>query len=139
MASIADSFQIYQPDLEAINQGNSSPVRPGTLIRLTPWNYGKCADPADAVPTCRVYSVKAGDFMFNIAQMFQVDTQELLAVNVPLTLDSTLAPGQRVKIPPHPEKCGFNVIEAEPPTTGVTTCRKYQVKAGDSLSSIALA
>jgi LysM repeat protein len=97
----------------------------------------KCPNPSETGPSCRYYVVQGGDYMTYIAAGFGVSVDALLEANKDLGLSSTLAPGQRVKIPPFPETCGRGTA-ARFPTEGVSLCRVYNILEGDSLASIAV-
>lgn len=135
MASIASSFNVYMHWMVDLN-GES--VQPGQRIKLPPW-YSRCPSMESATnPPCRVYRVKEGDTIFRIASGFRISVDQLVAANPGFTVNSVLSKGQPVKIPPFDTSCGKGTV-SEFPTDGVTSCRAYRVKSGDSVYSIALA
>lgn len=136
MASIASSFNIYMHWMQNLN---GEAVQPGQQIKLPPW-YSRCPSMEAANdPPCRVYRVKNGDTMYRIASGFRTSVDLLVAANPGFTANSVLSQGQPVKIPPFDASCGSGTVVSDFPTDGVTTCRAYRVKSGDSVYSIALA
>ncbi|GAB4813460.1 hypothetical protein N2152v2_000506 [Parachlorella kessleri] len=140
LSGVATKFSIYINDLQDLNSDvldDTTPMRTGLKLRLPPWDKNSCPDPSDTAPSCRYYIVQGGDYVNLIAAGFGVSVDDLLAANTDLANTSTLAPGMRVKIPPFPGSCGKG-YPAKFPTEGINLCRLYNIKEGDSLSSIAV-
>lgn len=136
MASIASSFNLYMHWMVNLN---GEAVQPGQRIKLPPW-YSRCPSMESATnPPCRVYNVKNGDTMYRIASGFRTSVDLLVAANPGFTVNSVLSQGQPVNIPPFDASCGSGTAVSGFPTDGVTSCRAYRVKSGDSVYSIALA
>lgn len=142
LTSIASAFNVYTKDIISANEallGAGGAVTPGMHLQLPPWDPATCKNAADAdVPSCQVYSVKAGDSMSSIATAFGTSVDGLVAVNPGMNAASTLSVGQPIKIPPFPATCGAGTPVTGPPVGDVTVCRAYIVGPGESLNSIAL-
>lgn len=74
------------------------PTHPPTRPTLQPWDYSVCPDPDSDAPSCRVYAVQSGDFVFGIASIFRVTVGALLEVNPGLAVDTYLQSGMRLRI-----------------------------------------
>jgi LysM repeat protein len=75
------------------------------------------------------YTVAQGDYPFCLARRFDVNLDELLSINN-LTMDSLLSPGDVLKIPQTGDPFEGDRSLHDHPTT-------YQIKAGDTINSIA--
>ncbi|KXT77976.1 LysM peptidoglycan-binding domain-containing protein [Streptococcus sp. DD13] len=81
------------------------------------------------------YTIQSGDSFYSIAESFGLDPVQLAADNG-MTIYDVITPGQQLSVPGVAQ-----VPEAPKPTAAVATTSQasYQVKAGDSFSSIAAA
>ena len=131
--SVAQQYGIdYDTQVAALTQcigyqeGNFLNV--GQSICLAPFyptcKYVVATDPAD--DECKVYTVQQGDTMTSIASSFNIYTDWLVQLN-----GASVAPGQRIKLPPWYSRCPDLTSTDNPP------CRVYRVKDGDSLYTIA--
>jgi LysM repeat protein len=139
--------QIYLDDasLVAIGQGTVSPNVP-TQPAGTAQPIGTAGLVSTVVPGSNTYTIQAGDSLFAIALAHNLTLDQLLALNPGLTRDSILQIGQVINVggsapastaqPTAASTTAPTAVPTVAPTTGGATT--YTVKAGDTLSAIAL-
>jgi len=116
--AIAQRFGVSVDDLKRINNLTSNTLRVGQVLRIPTDSTTTPTPPSSGNET--IYTVKAGDTLYKIAQNFGVTVKELIDFN---NLNNTiLSVGQQLRIP--------GTDETVPTTT-------YTVKSGDSLWKIA--
>lgn len=138
LEGIGGELGIIVSDLLRLNDDvidSSSPIQPGTFIRLPGWVNGECIDPFYDVESCRVYRAKEGDSLNTIATTFRT-SQALLEKLNPEYVGNIISIGNFVKIPPHPETCTTSTIVDGPTAVG-NKCRYHTIKNGDNLSILA--
>lgn len=114
--------------LKQLNQLKSDQLKIGQqLVLQVAAGIPEPAIVKSAQPQPSRYQVKSGDNLWLIAKKFKIDTQQLAKHNN-LTADSSLKPGQTLKIPASKDKRK---------TVKATPTRVYVVKSGDSLDKIA--
>ncbi|WP_419571833.1 LysM peptidoglycan-binding domain-containing protein [Rheinheimera sp.] len=123
LSKIAAQNKISVKALQQANQLSGTKLKVGQLLTIP----GLVSEPAQAkttkVQTSSQYQVKSGDNLWLIAKKLNVSTADLKRWNQ-LNDASSLKPGQLLKV---------NAVSSDSKTKKMT----YQVKAGDSLASIA--
>jgi LysM repeat protein len=138
LEGIGGELGIVVNDLLSLNDDvidASSPIQPGTLVRLPGWVNGECLDPNYDVESCRAYRAKEGDSLNTIATAFRVSMSILEQLN-PEYIGNVISIGSFVKIPPHPETCTTSTIVDGPSAVG-NKCRFHTIKTGDNLALLA--
>jgi LysM repeat protein len=138
LEGVAGDLGIIVNDLLSLNDDvidASSPIQPGTLLRLPGWVNGECIDPNYDVESCRAYRAKEGDSLSTIATTFRVSMSMLEKLN-PDYVGNVISIGNFVKIPPHPETCTTSTIVDGPSAVG-NKCRYHTIELGENLSVLA--
>jgi membrane-bound lytic murein transglycosylase D len=140
---IAQRHQLRVRDLASWNRMTpGATLRPGQ--RLTLWRQDP--DPASAAPAVaaseraleeaagiRVHVVRAGDSLWSIARRYSVTVASLSLWNR-LSTNSTLRPGQKLRVGPAPRGAPSRAHRVAPATGPDTST--YTVRTGDSLWDI---
>ncbi|HEY8391984.1 MAG TPA: LysM peptidoglycan-binding domain-containing protein [Capillibacterium sp.] len=128
MFNIANRFGISLECLRRFNpQVVGDQIFPGQILCIPP--ASACATTPTCPPGGILYTVRAGDTMFNIANRFGIPLDCLIRFNPQITNPNLIFPGQVLCVPPASACVG----QTQCPPGGIL----YTVRAGDTMFNIA--
>jgi len=145
LSAIAGRYRVSVDELQAANNLKSPQLlRAGSWLVVPTANSGKPAasNPVSNTSFSGNYQVKPGDTLSSIAQRFAVSIESLQRVNQ-IGFPQDLRAGAWIKVPSNrtlsqPKAAPVtNQAKAVPLPAKAPTPRRHQIRAGDTLSSIA--